>query len=208
MKKTITELSVQKNNAKRCNLYLDGEFFCGIELITVMQNRLKVGDSILEERLNEILEESEKEQAMNKAVAYVSKGMHTAKQIERYLKTKKYPDFIIKQVIERLSEVGYIDDKSFASGYINGRKSVKGARLLKAELKLKGVSESVIDEALDNFSEDEGAKNVARKFLSGKELSFENISKCYRRLLSKGFDYDVAKDAVDALKREYEDSQT
>lgn len=207
MERTITELSVQKNNAKRCNLYLDGEFFCGIELITVMQNRLKVGDKILEERLRDILEQSEREQAMNKAVAYVSKGMHTAKQVEKYLKDKKYPDFIVKQVLQRLIDVGYIDDGSFAKSYVNGRKNVKGARLLKAELKLKGVAESVIDEALEGFSEDDGALNVARRFLSGKELSFENVSKCYRRLLSKGFDYDTAKEAVEVLKREYEDNQ-
>ncbi|MGN0820070.1 MAG: RecX family transcriptional regulator [Christensenellaceae bacterium] len=207
MERTITELSVQKNNAKRCNLYLDGKFFCGIELITVMQNRLKVGDKILEERLRDILEQSEREQAMNKAVAYVSKGMHTAKQVERYLKDKKYPDFIVKQVLQRLIDVGYIDDGSFAKSYVNGRKNVKGARLLKAELKLKGVAESVIDEALEGFSEDDGALNVARRFLSGKELSFENVSKCYRRLLSKGFDYDTANEAVEVLKREYEDNQ-
>lgn len=199
--KTITEISIQKNNPKRCNLFLDGEFFCGVELITVMQNRLKVGDKISEKQINEIVVASEREKCMQVGLLYVSKNLKTVSQVAKYLKNKGFLPEIITEVINRLKEYGYVDDKSFAKAYIGAKKLSKGKRLLKFELKTKGVSEEIIDGALDGAgSEFDGAFLVAEKFFKGKEITFENVSKCYRKLLSKGFDYDVAKEVIDKFK--------
>lgn len=201
--KTITEISTQKKNPKRCNLYLDGEFFCGVELITVMQARLKVGAKISEQKLNEIVIASEREKAMQLALNYVSRSLHTKAQIEKYLKGKGFLPEIVTEVLNKLKEYGYINDDGYAKAYINEKKSSKGKRLIKYELKLKGVDEKIIDKELDgDFSEEEGAMRVALKFFKGKEKTYENTVKCYRRLLSKGFDYDVAKSVVEKIKDE------
>lgn len=201
--KTITEISTQKKNPKRCNLYLDGEFFCGVELITVMQARLKVGTKISEQKLNEIVLSSEREKAMQLALNYVSRSLHTKVQIEKYLKGKGFLPEIVTEVLNKLKEYGYVNDDGYAKAYINEKKGSKGKRLIKYELKLKGVDEKIIDKELDgDFSEEEGAMRVALKFFKGKEKTYENTVKCYRRLLSKGFDYDVAKSVVEKIKDE------
>ena len=201
--KTITEISTQKKNPKRCNLYLDGEFFCGVELITVMQARLKVGTKISEQKLNEIVLSSEREKAMQLALNYVSRSLHTTVQIEKYLKGKGFLPEIVTEVLNKLKEYGYVNDNGYAKAYINEKKGSKGKRLIKYELKLKGVDEKIIDKELDgDFSEEEGAMRVALKFFKGKEKTYENTVKCYRRLLSKGFDYDVAKSVVEKIKDE------
>ena len=36
--KIITEITPQVKNPKRCSIFLDGEFFCGMALETVMKN--------------------------------------------------------------------------------------------------------------------------------------------------------------------------
>ena len=201
--KTITEISTQKKNPKRCNLYLDGEFFCGVELITVMQARLKVGTKISEQKLNEIVLSSEREKAMQLALNYVSRSLHTKVQIEKYQKGKGILPEIVTEVLNKLKEYGYVNDNGYAKAYINEKKGSKGKRLIKYELKLKGVDEKIIDKELDgDFSEEEGAMRVALKFFKGKEKTYENTVKCYRRLLSKGFDYDVAKSVVEKIKDE------
>ena len=52
--KKITDIKPQVKNPTRCNIYLDNAFYCGLELETIMKNRLKIGTEIAEERLNEI----------------------------------------------------------------------------------------------------------------------------------------------------------
>lgn len=201
--KTITEISECKRNKKRCNLYLDGEFFCAMELITVMQNRLRVGLKIAEEELRRILIESEDEAAWQSALKYVSSGVHTESQVKDYLKRKGYLPEAAERAVEKLVKYGFVDDGFYSKNYVDARKTVKGKRLLKLELKAKGVSEKVIDEALESApDEEEGAYLTAVRFMKNKEVCFENLTKCYRRLISKGFDFDVAKNVIDRIKSE------
>lgn len=203
--KEITEIVPQKNNKKRCNVYLNGEFFCGLELFTVMKNRLKVGVKLTENQLKEMILEDETETALNKALTYVSKYMRTKSQVVKYLKSKQFLPETITVVTAKLEGYGFVNDESFARAYIDQKKLSKGKRALAFELKMKGVDSKAIDIALtDAPSEEEGALLIAKKFFSGKDITFENVQKCYRRLLSRGFDYDIAKWAVDKIKNENE----
>ena len=70
--KKITDIKPQVKNPTRCNIYLDNAFYCGLELETIMKNRLKIGTEIAEERLNEIQTESESLRALDKALNFIS----------------------------------------------------------------------------------------------------------------------------------------
>ena len=96
-----------------------------------------------------------------------------------------------------MSAYKFINDEEYAKDYVKSYSKKKGNRLLAAELKRKGVSDSEISEAIEERSdESEGANAVAEKYLRGKERTKENAVKCYRYLLGKGFSYDVAKEAA------------
>ena len=47
----ITKIEVQKKNKSRVNLYLDGEFNCGLSLETIVKNGIKEGREITDEQL-------------------------------------------------------------------------------------------------------------------------------------------------------------
>ena len=42
----ITAITPQKHDPKQCNIEVDGRFFCGMQLLTVMEHRLKVGTAV------------------------------------------------------------------------------------------------------------------------------------------------------------------
>ena len=70
------------------------------------------------------------------------------------------------------------------------------------ELKSKGVSETEIDEALENLdaeTELQTATAILQKYMRGKNYDRETLQKAYRYLMSKGYDYDTAKSALSAL---------
>ena len=59
----ITQITPQVKDKTRCNIYIDGRFYCGLTLEAAVKNRLKVGQSVTAERLAEIQLESEKQTA-------------------------------------------------------------------------------------------------------------------------------------------------
>ena len=60
--------------------------------------------------------------------------------------------------------------------------------------------------ALDSLKdESENAARVAEKYMRGKDRTRENAAKCYRYLVSKGFDYDTAKATSENYRAESDD---
>lgn len=80
----ITAITPQVKDKERVNVYVDGRFYCGMRLETVMASRLKVGDEIAPERLDEIQEENERAQALDKAMTHLSATMKTEKQMRDF----------------------------------------------------------------------------------------------------------------------------
>ena len=195
--KTITDLQLQVKNIKRVNVYLDGAFYCGLDLITVYKYRLKKGQEIDEKKLIEIQKSSEFQACFDSAVNYISKSLKTAKQVRDKLIKKGYLEEIVNEVIEKLKEYGYLSDEEYAKKFVSTYKEAKGKRLIKAMLKQKGVSDSEIIKAIDVVEDQtENAKKLAEKYLKNKDKDFKSLQKCYNYLLSKGFDYDEAKNAL------------
>ena len=201
--KKITDIKEQLKNKKRVSVYLDGEFYCGLDLITALKYRLKVGEFIDENRLVKIQYEAELQACFDRALNFISSSVKTQKQIQDKLKKLGYLDEIIENVIEKLKSYGYIDDSDYAKRFTNTYKSTKGKRLIKLELMKKGVKDIDAQTALNEIeSQQDACDTLADKYLKNKEKDKKNILKCYKYLLSKGFDYDDAKQAVDRYEIE------
>ena len=193
----ITDITPQKNDKERCNVYVDGAFCCGMRLETVLTNRLKVGMHVEAEQLAEMQLESEKAQALDRALRHLSATMKTEKQMRDFLKKKGYLPAVCDYVLEKLRGYGFVDDAEYSAQYVQAAGRRKGARLIALELKSRGVAEEQVEAALDGLEgEEEAAKAVLQKYMRGKEPTRENLSKAYRHLLSKGFSYETAKDAL------------
>ena len=131
----------------------------------------------------------------------ISKSVKTEKQVRDKLISKGYLGEIVDKVIEKLKEYGYVDDGDFSSRYVSTYKGVKGRLLIKNELRKKGVSDTHVQEALSSIdSQEEAAKKLAEKYLKNKEITKQNLLKCYKYLLSKGFDYDDSKSAISSFE--------
>ena len=192
---------MQSKNKERCNLFVDGEFFAGISLVTLLKSRIKVGDEVDEKSLKDLLEESEKVQAFNKAVDYISKTIKTKRQVKEYLLKKGYDEQIVWYCIDKLKDYKYIDDGEYSKRYISTCSKNQGKRLVEYKLMAKGVKKEDIEQAYNevDVNGNENAKNVAEKYLKNKELTKENQAKVYRYLIGRGFSYDEASYALSCL---------
>ena len=205
--KKITAIIAQEKNKKRVNVYLDGEFYRGMDLFTVMSNRLKVGDEVDEVRLAEICAENDYSAALDLALNYISRSMHTKMQMIVYLKKKGFDGKTIARVIDKLEEYDYINDETYAKKYAAEKAKSSGKRKIAFELKTKGVDEKITESVLnEGFSEEEGCYAVAAKYLKKKAVDYQMKQRCFRYLVGKGFSYEAAKTALDKVCKEYEDN--
>ena len=203
----ITDIKPQIKTPTRCNIYLDNVFYCGLELETVMRYRLKIGMEITKERLDEIQYDSERTRAMDKALSFISRSKKTEKQVRDYLSGKGYTEKTIDEVIAKMSSYSFINDADYATDYTHYVAKGKGKKLIALELKRKGVSDQDMRDALDNIGDElPSAIAVAEKYCKNKEKTKENMLKCYKYLLTKGFSYDTAKEAAErSCNCDYED---
>ena len=200
----ITALTIQEKNKNRCNLSLDGEFFRGVSLEVVYKYHLKVGKDIDQDKLDEIITVAEKEEAITKALSYISKYAKSKSQVKDYLIKKGYEEKIVWEVIDKLKSYGYVDDVVFSSRFIENTAKTQGQKLMSYKLMAKGVRKEDVEKALENTSIDfrENALALAIKHIKNKERTIENIQKTYRYLIGKGFSYEDAEYAISKLKED------
>lgn len=202
----ITAITPQKHDAKRCNIEVDGRFFCGMQLLTVMEHRLKVGSIVTEEELSALQLAGEKQTALDKALTHISASMKTEKDVRDFLRRKGYLQEVSDYVVEKMKGYGYLDDEAYARAYAESAGKRKGSRLIRMELKRKGVPESALA-ALPERDERGAAAEVLQKYLRGKEQDVKTLRKAYAHLLSKGFDHDTARAALEEMRGAWEEEE-
>lgn len=202
----ITDISPQVKDKERCNVYVDGSFYCGMRLETVIKYRLKAGQHIERAALDEIQMENEKAQALDRALTHLSATMKTEKQMRDFLKKKGYVDAVCEYVLAKLREYAFVDDAQYCEQYVETAGRRMGGRRIALELKKRGASEESIAAALEHLSgEEEVARETLVKYMKCKERTRENFAKAFRHLLSRGFSPDTAKDALAAFGAEEEE---
>jgi len=83
----------------------------------------------------------------------------TSASVAAFLRKKGYPAPEIAAALERLVDLGYVDDARFASAFISTKAAAKslGPGRVRGELARRGVARSVIDEEMAKASEEGSA---------------------------------------------------
>lgn len=200
--KEITAITPQIKDKKRCNIFIDGRFYCGLALETTVKYRLKVGQIVQPEFLSQIQLESERNNALDKALTHISATRKTEKEVRDFLKTKGFLPSVCDYVIEKMKEYNFLNDTDYAQAYVDAVGKKKGNRLIKMELRRKGVGDEEIRDALSSVAESvqvETAKAVLLKYMRGKQADKTTLQKAYKYLMGKGFEYEVAREALVAF---------
>ena len=200
----ITAITAQERKKNRVNLFVEGEFFAGVSLETALKLRLKAGDSVDTDKLNEILTESERAEAVQKAADYALKTLKTKRQVKDYLTRKGYSEETVWYAVDKLKEYGYIDDTEYSRRFIESTAKRQGRRLTEYKLMAKGVKKDDIALAYESAETNdfENARVLCEKYLKNKEKTKENVLKAYKYLIGRGFSYEQADYAVAAFKED------
>ncbi|MGI8457066.1 MAG: regulatory protein RecX [Propionibacteriaceae bacterium] len=119
-------------------------------------------------------------------------------ELEKALQRRNVSDEVASSVLDRMSEVGLVDDAAFANDWVESRQSRRhlSSRVLRQELMTKGVDRDEIDAALEQVSP-EAEYDAALALAEKKIRSMSGLEPAVRRrrlagaLARRGFNSGV-----------------
>lgn len=199
----ITDIKQAKGKKARCHIYIDNNFVCTLNEFTIFKYKIKVGQEITQQELENIAFENEASEAFELAVDLISKTQKTRKQVYDYLKSKGYLPKLCENTVDKLASYHYINDEVYAKNYVNCYLNKYGKKKMRFALQQRGIENSIIDKVLEDMQPQEDVVlGLAIKFMKNREYTQQNFEKLYRHLASKGFDWDLINNAVYQIKRD------
>ena len=204
----ITEIRDQVRDPERVSLFVEGDFCLGLPKRVLLDEGLRVGQVLTEEDVDRLAALDAVSRAKESAVRLLGVRPRSRRELEDRLARKGFDETTISIAIERMEELGYVDDEDFARFWIENRvrNRPRGKRLMASELRNKGVSKSAIDSALAETEIDEVADaiNLARRRSS--QLSGLDRTAWRRRMTGylqrRGFGWDAIKSALATVEQE------
>ncbi len=148
---------------------------------------------------------------LNAAYHFISFRPRSEKEIREFLQKKRKKlgqatESMFQRVLDRLGELGYLDDEKFVRWWIDQRQShrPKGIRFIVAELRGKGIAQEVINGVIGQQSVDselDGARSIVnKKMKQWKTLpATEQKKKIYEHLARRGFTSELIHGIVDEV---------
>lgn len=203
----ITKIEPQKRKG-RYNVYVNDDFAFGVDEEVLIRFELTKGLHITQKFQNKIENEDSFAKAYQKTLNYLSYSLRTEKQIRDYLFKHELGHFS-ERIIGKLKESKLLDDLVYARSFVRSKANVnqKGPRNIEQELKQKGVDDEDILTALDEYSADQELENAVelaeKKWSKTKNSSeFETVRKIKKYLVNKGYSFEIADEAIDAIDTE------
>jgi len=210
----ITKIESQKRNPRRVSLYLDGRFAMGIDLQVAQDMGLRQGLELSQSQLQKVTSAAEKSKAKSFALDFIGYRARSVWEVAERLKKRGHSQNVIDQVIRELRQSDLLDDVQFAAQWAQSRVATKplGERLLRRELKLKGISNEIVEktvaETFGQVSQKELAANLLKirrkRYLALDEKKAKQRMAAF--LLRRGFPREVVWEVVEqALHKGKED---
>ena len=164
--------------------------------------------------------------AFEVAARFLGTRPRTRWELERRLRRAGVEEGVMESTIERLADLGYLDDAAFARwwGEQRDRHNPRGRRMVEAELRQRGVPREVIEEyreehaAPDRAPEDgtlpsnepERASQALERHLRGRPLPEDRkaLERIGMYLMRRGFDAGTARAAIRAAGAASDDEST
>lgn len=196
-----------QKRAGRYNIYLDDKYAFPISESVMIKYRVFKGMEVDAALQAEMVAADDVAKAYARALDYLSHQLRTEKEVHDKLRDEDLDEGVITATMVQLRELHLLDDQQYADAYVRTAKrtSDKGPRVIRQKLRLKGVGEQLIDDALaGQFSSDdrlenatEAAQKLAKRY--GK-LAFKTMQQKVRQgLMTKGFEPDIISAAIENL---------
>lgn len=200
--------AIEPRRKRLSALYIDGEFAINLDTETLIINHFTIGKEIDDEMLHDVINKSNIKRCKDKALYLIEFRDHSRKELFDKLK-KDYPEDIIEDTLNKLEDLGLINDEAFAKKYATDLFNLKhlSKNGVTQQLKLKGIDKEIIYDVINDFDIDE--KESIELIINKKYKNNITDEKAYRRafnaLLRKGYNYSDIKSVMEKILNNIEE---
>ena len=188
-------------------LFIDGEYAVSVDTVTLASMGMKTGSEISDEELYELIENSKINRAKEKALYLIEYRSRTRREIRDRL-VPLFGERAADKALERLEELGLINDESYArdlAEQLITRKHYSRERAV-FELMKKGIDRDTAEEILDEYDTDpcEQVKALLETKYARAMSDEKGRARTVNSLRAMGFRWSDIKEAMSGYD-EYDD---
>jgi regulatory protein len=144
------------------------------------------------------------------AIKILMRRAHSVHEMKQALARRCEDDKLIRAVLDRLKQNGYIDDARYAKQFARQRTASRkqGKFRVARDLRARGVPDRHIESALEEAAQDTDERAVVRQRIERKlrsykgEIDDRKLASIYRSLLRAGFSAELIRRELHSLTRE------
>lgn len=197
------KITAKHGRQNKIHISVDGEYLLTVDEIFWADSGYVSGDEIDGEELTAFQEAAGSRIAFNSALNSLDLRDHSVREMRQKL-LRKYPPEHVESAIDRLLELGLLNDERFAENYAHTLFEYKkyGRNRIKSELFGKGISSDIINAVLDEIFESDETDNVERivdiirKKYYNKMIDENSRRKVFGALIRLGYGYSDIRSAM------------
>ncbi len=208
----------KKMSKGRYKIFFDNNSELVLYEDVILKNNLLREKNITLELLEKVMNENIFYEVYDLCLSYIEIKMRTLKELREYLLKKNYDINVIDNVLGRLENEGYLDEKKYINAYVNDKVNLTtwGPYKIKKNLEMLELDENLIEDKIssisDNVWKDKLEKIVNRKIKSMNNKSLSMIKNKLRLdMFNLGYDNSLIEEVLNnihsndesSIKKEY-----
>jgi regulatory protein len=205
--KTITAINSGKHpGRRRSDVFLDGVFAFSLDNDVIAGRPLKIGQALSQQDILSLNGADAYQGCLNAALHFLSYRPRSESEIRERLERHEYAAENIARVIAHLKSLDLVNDTAFAEYWKANRNTFRprSQRIVKMELRRKGIETEVINEVVQDVDDAENAYRTA--LAKAQKLSLEDSRIFSQKLGSflqrRGYSYAVINKVVKQVWQE------
>lgn len=195
----ITKISQQVKRPDRFSVFVDESYSFSLSDGALLDSGIASGQELTAAEVESYKQLSQDDKIYGQALRYIAMRSHTTWEMKSYLERKSAPPALIDQILNKLTDVGLLDDYKYAASFVKDRRLLRSSsrRKITAELMKKRVASGAIDSAFAG-SEPNEERTALREMITRKrrQTKYQDNDKLMQYLARQGYGYGDIKSAL------------
>lgn len=207
----ISTIEPQKKRTDRYSLFCGSDFIIGVSGQTLLRFNLKKGVEITPFLFKQLQDAEEYQAIKDYFLRLLGRRDHARGELQKKGRIKGFPDIIMEDVLDELSDKNYLNEEIFAAKFISDKLAFSkwGPQKIRSELIKKGVQNQIIDKLLKEQTGDLELSRICVDLVVKRKARYLRVNDLLKRrqkiigwLMQKGFQQDTIQKALTEIEKE------
>lgn len=195
----ITKISQQLKRPDRYSVFVDEKYTFSLSEGALLESGIASGRELTPQEVENFKQLSHDDKIYGQALRYIAMRSHTTWEMQFYMERKGAPPALIEQILNKLTDVGLLDDYKYAASFVKDRRLLRSSsrRKITAELMKKRVMSGAIEAAFES-SEPNDERLALKEMITRKrrQTKYQDNDKLMQYLARQGYGYGDIKRAL------------